>query len=122
VTATDFKRIALSLEGAEEGSHMGAVDFRVGGHIFATLAHVAKGYGNLMLTPEIQAAFVADAPDIFLPVAGGWGRNGSTHIRLSKATRDILKGALHAAWKLRVAKNATMRASRSRRTTARRTR
>jgi hypothetical protein len=28
--AKDFRRIALSLEGAEEGSHLGAVDFRVG--------------------------------------------------------------------------------------------
>jgi hypothetical protein len=28
--AADFHRIALSLESAEEGSHMGAADFRVG--------------------------------------------------------------------------------------------
>src|SRR5215475_12770402 len=33
MTAADFKRIALSLQGAEEGSHMGSVDFRVGGRI-----------------------------------------------------------------------------------------
>ena len=58
MTAKDFKRIALSLEGAEGGSHMGAVDFRVGGRIFATLASVKEGYGNLMLTPEIQAEFL----------------------------------------------------------------
>jgi hypothetical protein len=38
VTATDFRRLALALDGAEEGSHMGATDFRVGGRIFATLA------------------------------------------------------------------------------------
>ena len=31
MTAADFRRIALSFEGAEEGSHMGAADFRVGG-------------------------------------------------------------------------------------------
>jgi hypothetical protein len=31
MNAADFRRIALSLEGAEEGSHMGASDFRVGG-------------------------------------------------------------------------------------------
>jgi len=37
VTAADFRRIALSFDGAEQGSHMGATDFRVGGHIFATL-------------------------------------------------------------------------------------
>jgi hypothetical protein len=53
MTAADFRRIALSFDGAEEGSHMGAVDFRVGGRIFATLASVKEGFGNLMLTPEI---------------------------------------------------------------------
>ena len=36
MNAKDFRRIALRMEGAEEGSHMGAVDFRVGGRIFAT--------------------------------------------------------------------------------------
>ena len=40
---------------------MGAVDFRVGGRIFATLASVEEGFGNLMLTPEIQAEFVGEA-------------------------------------------------------------
>ncbi|MGC1460854.1 MAG: MmcQ/YjbR family DNA-binding protein, partial [Terracidiphilus sp.] len=63
------------------------------------------GYGNLMLTPEQQAAFIADEPDAFLPVAGGWGRNGATHIRLAEANEDMLAGALHTAWKLRVEKN-----------------
>jgi hypothetical protein len=109
LTAGDFRRIALSLEGAEEGSHMGAVDFRVGGHIFATLASVKQGYGNLMLTPEAQAQFVADAPDLFLPVAGGWGRMGATHVRLARADADVLTGALRAAWKIRIEKNASAR-------------
>jgi hypothetical protein len=106
VNAADFRRIALSLEGAEEGSHMGAVDFRVGGRIFATLASVKEGYGNLMLAPEQQAEFVAELPAVFLPVAGGWGRMGATHIRLAVATEDVLEGALRAAWKLRLEKNA----------------
>jgi hypothetical protein len=115
MTAADFRRIALSFDGAEEGSHMGAVDFRVGGHIFATLASVKRGFGNLMLTPEIQAEFVADAPDVFLPVAGGWGRMGATHIRLAKANRDVLTDALRTAWQLRVNKNAAGRTRRSKR-------
>src|ERR1700759_4060132 len=102
MTANDFRRIALSLEGAEEGSHMGAVDFRVGGRIFATLAAEKLGYGNLMLTPETQAMFVAEAPEVFVPVAGGWGRNGATHMRLAAATEDVMLGALRTAWKLRV--------------------
>jgi hypothetical protein len=102
----DFRRIALSLEGAEEGSHMGAVDFRVGGRIFATLASVKQGYGNLMLTPEQQAAFVEELPEVFLPIHGGWGRMGMTHIRLAVVSEDVLEGALRTAWKLRVEKNA----------------
>jgi hypothetical protein len=106
MNADDFRRIALSLEGAEESSHMGAPDFRVGGRIFATLASQRQGYGNLMLTPEQQAAFVEELPDLFLPVAGGWGRNGATHIRLAAASEDVLAGALRAAWQIRVAKNA----------------
>jgi hypothetical protein len=105
VTPSDFRRIALSFEGAEESSHMGAADFRVGGRIFATLASVGQGYGNLMITPELQAAFIADRPDLFLPVFGGWGRMGITHIRLAEADEDTHTGALHTAWKLRVEKN-----------------
>lgn len=103
--ASDFRRIALSLEGAEEGSHMGAVDFRVGRRIFATLASVKQGFGNLMLTPEIQSQFATEAPDVFLPIPGGWGRNGATHVVLAAANEDLLRGALHTAWKLRVGRN-----------------
>lgn len=84
---------------------MGSADFRVGGRIFATLASESKGYGNLMLTPELQADFVAEQPDVFLPIAGGWGKNGSTHIRLAQANEDLLAGALRTAWKLRMEKN-----------------
>jgi len=84
---------------------MGAPDFRVGGHIFATLASESQGYGNLMLTPEQQAAFIEEEPDIFLPIAGGWGRMGMTHIRLAAADEDVLRGALRTAWKLRIEKN-----------------
>jgi hypothetical protein len=109
VNAADFRRLALALEGAEEGSHMGSPDFRVGGRIFATLASQKQGYGNLMLTPEQQAAFVAEEPDVFLPVHGGWGRNGATHIRLAAATEDMLAGALHTAWKLRLEKSSKSR-------------
>jgi hypothetical protein len=112
MTAADFRRIALSFDGATEGSHMGAVDFRVGGHVFATLASVKDGFGNLLLTPEMQAEFVAEAPDLFVPVTGGWGRMGATHIRLARANRDILTGALRAAWKLCVDKNAAARSGR----------
>mgnify|MGYP001166143428 CR=1 FL=1 len=116
MTADDFRRIALSLEGAEAGSHMGAADFRVGGRIFATLASQDQGYGNLMLTPEAQADFLADRPDVFLPIKGGWGRMGMTHIRLAEADEDTLAGALRAAWRLRLEKNKKNSPSKKRRT------
>jgi hypothetical protein len=104
--AEDFRRIALSLPGAEESSHMGAPDFRVGGRIFATLASQSQGYGNLMLNLEQQAAFVEELPEVFVPIAGGWGRMGMTHIRLAAANEDVLAGALRTAWKLRIERNA----------------
>ncbi len=112
MNASDFRRIALSFEGAEEGSHMGAADFRVGGRIFATLASQKEGYGNLMLTPELQADFVREAPEIFVQIAGGWGRMGMTHIRLARASEDVLAGALRAAWKVRIEKNTKAKSKR----------
>ena len=74
MNAADFRRVALACKDAEEGSHMGAADFRVGGRIFATLAHQAQGYGNLMLSPEQQAAFIQDQPEMFLPVVRRLGQ------------------------------------------------
>jgi len=118
MTVADFRRIALSLKGAEESAHMGSPDFRVGGRIFATLAAQDEGYGNLMLTREQQAEFIAELPDVFLPVAGGWGRNGITHIRLAAANEDLLTGALKAAWQLRLEKNGKTRKNTTRRHSA----
>ena len=71
MTAADLRRIARSLEGVEEYSHRGLPAFRVGGRNFASLAFERGGYGNLMLTVEQQAAFVEEAPEIFLPIPAG---------------------------------------------------
>jgi hypothetical protein len=114
MTPADFKHIALSFEGAEEGCHMGAVDFRVGGRIFGTLASGAQGFGNLALTPEDQAAFCEELPDVFVPIPGGWGRMGMTHIVLAKASEDVLRGALQTAWRTRVEANARTKGRRTR--------
>ena len=105
MTPNDLRRLALTLPGVEESSHMGSADFRIGGRIFATLAHERQGYGNLMLTPEQQQLFLTDRPDLFLPIAGGWGRQGMTHVRLAEATESELLGALTTAYNLRLAKN-----------------
>jgi hypothetical protein len=97
MTAADFRRIALSRPEAVEGSHFGSTDFRVGNKIFATLALQEEGYGVLFLTSEQQAEMVGDEPDIFSPVPGGWGRKGSTRVRLAKVPPDILRAALRLA-------------------------
>jgi hypothetical protein len=83
---------------AVEGRHFGNPDFRVGGKIFATLAFEKDGYGVLLLTPEQQIGMVEDAPAIFSPVPGGWGRKGATRVNLAKVTPDILEEALKLAW------------------------
>jgi len=113
MNAADFRRIALSFGGAEESSHMGAPDFRVQGKIFATLASQHQGYGNLKLTLEQQADFIRELPDVFLPIPGGWGRMGMTHIRLANATEDVLTGALRTAWQLRVSRNSKTKAKKT---------
>jgi hypothetical protein len=115
VDAEDFREMALSFDGAEEGSHLGAPDFRVGGRIFATLAMQHLGFGNLMLSPALQQSLINEAPDVFLPIPGGWGRMGSTHIRLAAASpQQMLKG-LELAWNLRVEKNGKARSFRPKR-------
>jgi hypothetical protein len=108
VTAADFRRLALGMREAVEGSHFGNADFRVGGKIFATLALEREGYGVLLLTPEQQAGMVGDEPNIFSPVSGGWGRRGATRVRLSKVKADILEGALRTAWRRKAPKRLSL--------------
>jgi hypothetical protein len=105
MTPDEFRRIALSFDGAEESIHMGVPDFRVGGHIFATLASQDEGFGNLKLTPELQQLLIVESPKVFLPIKGGWGRMGMTHIRLREANEKQVTDALHTAWRLRVEMN-----------------
>jgi hypothetical protein len=90
--------MALQFPDTAEGRHFEVPDFRVAGKIFATLGLQKEGYGVLLLTPEQQAGMVADSPEIFSPVPGGWGRKGSTRVLLSKVPPDVLESALRMAW------------------------
>jgi hypothetical protein len=100
-----FRRIALSLPEATEGSHFSNADFRIAGKIFATLALEHQGFGVLLLTPDQQAGMVQDAPEIFSPVPGGWGEKGATRVSLAKVPADILKAALRVAWSRKAPKH-----------------
>ena len=50
------------------------------------------------LIAEQQSMFVDAEPEIFRPVPGGWGKRGSTNIRLAAVDRATLKSALTLAW------------------------
>jgi len=100
-----YRRLALSMPGASEGSHMGAADFRINDRIFATLAYGYKGLGTLKLSVEQQALFLAEAPEYFSAAPGGWGRMGMTLVRVD-APEDVLSGALSTAFHYVVAKQA----------------
>ena len=104
-----FRGIACGLPDAVESAHMGNPDFRVGGRIFATLSGQARGRGVLKLTPEQQAEFVAELPEVFEPVEGGWGRMGMTFLVLDRADEATMQGALTVAHRNVAAKQATGR-------------
>ena len=98
MTATQFRRIALGMEGAVERAHMSHPDFRAAnGKIFATL-NEDETRGMASLTPEQQADFIRRAPDVFVPAAGAWGRGGSTMIVLANADSEIVGEAVTLAW------------------------
>jgi len=99
MTADQFRALVLSFAEAEERFHHGHPDFRVGGKIFATLGYPDQTRGMVQLTPEQQAEFMQDHPQLFSPAAGKWGLNGSTVVHLPKATKAVLKVAVEAAWK-----------------------
>jgi len=104
MTPAQFRRIALSFPEAEEFSHGGHPDFRVGGKIFATLGYPNAAFGVVVLTPQDQDLLVNDYPETFVPVKGKWGALGSTTVVLRQADRRAVAIALEAAWRKRAPK------------------
>lgn len=97
MTPDGFRRLALGMPEASERSHMGHPDFRVGGKIFATLGYPDENWGMVKLTTEQQEAFVNAEPTVFVPVKGGWGRQGATGVCLRAAKIRSLRVALAVA-------------------------
>jgi hypothetical protein len=120
MTAARFRRIALGLKDSVEHAHHGHPDFRVGGRIFATLGYPDNTYGVVMLTPEQQRSFVREQPGVFEPVAGAWGAQGSTQVRLNAIDEEALGEALTVAWRNAVEKGPTRARDRSSRAAKRR--
>jgi hypothetical protein len=98
MTPSDFRRLALSMPRAKEVLQVGRPTSRVGRKTFASLDGPADSMGVIRLTPDQQALFVAHSPAVFAPLPGGWGKLGSTAVRLEGANRAAVEDALAAAW------------------------
>ena len=98
MTADEFRSLALDLPEASEGAHMGHPDFRIRGKIFATLGP-DEDWGMVKLTPDQQASYLVQEPNVFAPASGAWGRRGATIVRLRNAKKAIVRQALLKAWR-----------------------
>jgi hypothetical protein len=103
MTDDDFRRIALGMNGAVEGAHMGHPDFRANGRIFATLRPELAS-GMVSLTPEQQQQFIQSHPAVFSPEVGAWGRAGATRVLLAVAEEEPVGEAVTLAWRNVMAK------------------
>ena len=97
MTADEFRIAALKASGAIESAHVGHPDFRVNGKVFASLGSPDEGWGMVKLTPSLQQAFMKEAPEVFSPCAGAWGKAGATSVHLAAAKKRIVSKALQAA-------------------------
>jgi hypothetical protein len=98
LTARAFRKFALEMPEAVEGSHMGHADFRVGGKVFASLGP-DEAWAMVKLGPDDQADLVEDETGPYKPAAGAWGAGGSTIITLRQASETKVRRAVAAAWR-----------------------
>jgi hypothetical protein len=101
VTPAQARRIFLEQPEAEEKSHMGHPDFRVGGKIFATLwpdrniavvkLAIADATGALQVNPEALTLKY-------------WGKSPYLEVNLKRANAGLLRALARAAWRNTVPK------------------
>jgi hypothetical protein len=97
MTSEDFRRVVLEMQGAVEGAHMGHPDFRANGRIFASL-HTQDRFGMVKLAPAEQKELLKEAPRMFEPSAGAWGRQGCTNVILAAADVRTVRAAVQLAF------------------------
>lgn len=117
MTADDFRRLALKMNDAVEGAHMGHPDFRAHGKIFATIYPDGRR-GMVKLTPDQQQEFIRANPAMFEPASGAWGREGCTAVRFESVDEDLLGEAMTLAWQ-NSARTPAVRRSKTQRTASR---
>ena len=108
MTPDDFRRLVLAHRGVVEGAHHGHADFRVNGKVIASLRTQAgaqtgapkETLAMVRVTPDEQKTLISDAPGVFSPEAGAWGRQGYTRIDLAAADDETVGPAVTMAVRL----------------------
>ena len=95
--ADDFRRIALSFDGASEHPHFDRRAFKAR-VTFATLAPDELS-ANIKFSPDEQALKCVVAPDAFATLDNAWGRRGWTSTSLAALSEAELRAALEMAWR-----------------------
>ena len=96
VAPSRARELALALAGATEAPHFHRLAFRTPRKTFATLDAAARDL-NLMFDPDLRDFYCEQAPQVFTPVPGGWGRMGITRCDLEAVAEPTLTSALQAA-------------------------
>jgi YjbR len=96
VSAERARALALALPDSHEAPHFHLTAFRTPRKIFATLDEATPRM-NLMFDPDLRDFYREQAPEVFSPVPGGWGRNGATLCDLRVVDEATLASALQAA-------------------------
>lgn len=99
VATARARDLALQLPEVSEAPHFDRVAFRTPRKIFATLSN-DKIDLNLMFNPDLRDFYCEQAPGVFAPVPGGWGRMGATRCDLQMVDEAMLMSALKAAHQL----------------------
>ena len=96
VTPARARKLALSLADASAHPHFNRTAFKTPRKSFATLADDGSDI-NLMFDPDTRDFYCEQAPKVFTPVPGGWGRMGATRCDLAHVDEATLLSALKAA-------------------------
>ena len=97
MTEDGVRSLALALPEAVEADHHGMPSFRVVGKIFCTIRQ-DRPRMMVKLDAEDQRNLAEAHPEVVEPVAGYWGRKGSTFVWYEQADAALVTTLLHMAW------------------------
>jgi predicted DNA-binding protein (MmcQ/YjbR family) len=98
MTASQFRKLALSFPETEENAHFDRAAFKViSKRIFATL-HEEGQTVNLKLTPTDQSVFCSFGTKAVYAVPNKWGLQGWTTFELKSISKELMQDALNTAY------------------------